>query len=100
MTSKVDYKNHDYKSFIFVLHEEYGLLLLHCTRKKKKPPHWQLPGGHVDENDFMVTGECCFLLDCFSFFTPDRFVLILMKNEIIKTNFVSQKKNMFSITSS
>jgi 8-oxo-dGTP pyrophosphatase MutT (NUDIX family) len=27
-------------------------LLLHCTRKKKKPPHYQLPGGHVDKYEF------------------------------------------------
>ena len=26
--------------------------MLHCTRKKKKPPHYQLPGGHVDREEF------------------------------------------------
>ena len=27
-------------------------LLLYCTRKKKKPPHYQLPSGHVDAAEF------------------------------------------------
>jgi 8-oxo-dGTP pyrophosphatase MutT (NUDIX family) len=42
-----------YRSFIFVLHETYGILLLHCTRKIKKGFHYQIPGGHVDEEDFI-----------------------------------------------
>jgi 8-oxo-dGTP pyrophosphatase MutT (NUDIX family) len=42
-----------YRSFIFVLHETYGILLLHCTRKIKKGSHYQIPGGHVDEEDFI-----------------------------------------------
>lgn len=40
---------HDYRGFVICLHDTYGLLLLHCTRKKNKPPHYQLPGGHVDD---------------------------------------------------
>lgn len=28
------------------------MLLLHCTRKQKKGPHYQLPGGHVDDFEF------------------------------------------------
>jgi len=47
-----DYINEDYKAFIFATHPEHGILLLHCTRKKKKPPHFQVPGGHVDVEDF------------------------------------------------
>lgn len=41
----------NYRSFMFVLHEQYGMLLLHCTRKKNKVPHYQIPGGHVDPID-------------------------------------------------
>ena len=42
----------NYRSFVFVVHEETnGMLLLHCTRKVKKGPHYQLPGGHVDMED-------------------------------------------------
>jgi len=42
----------DYRAFLFATHPTYGMLLLHCTRKKKKPPHFQAPGGHVDKEDF------------------------------------------------
>jgi hypothetical protein len=42
-----------YKAFVFVLHETHGLLLLHCTQKKRNgPPHYQTPGGRVDDADF------------------------------------------------
>mmetsp|Transcript_34205 Transcript_34205/g.50285 ORF Transcript_34205/g.50285 Transcript_34205/m.50285 type:complete len:211 (+) Transcript_34205:128-760(+) len=44
----------DYRAFIFVTHQQHGLLLLHCTRKKKKGPHFQLPGGHIDEFEFVA----------------------------------------------
>jgi 8-oxo-dGTP pyrophosphatase MutT (NUDIX family) len=30
---------------------------LHCTRKKKKGPHFQLPGGHIDEFEFFAAAE-------------------------------------------
>mmetsp|Transcript_12863 Transcript_12863/g.24434 ORF Transcript_12863/g.24434 Transcript_12863/m.24434 type:complete len:230 (-) Transcript_12863:33-722(-) len=53
----VDYKKNDYRGFIFLVHEEFGLLLLHCTRKKSKPPHWQLPGGHIDEDEFILAAK-------------------------------------------
>ena len=42
----------DYRGFIFVIHVKYGLLMLHCTRKKSKPPHYQCPGGHIDNIEF------------------------------------------------
>jgi 8-oxo-dGTP pyrophosphatase MutT (NUDIX family) len=48
----VDYKGNDFRGFIFVVHSSYGLLLLQCTRKKNKPLHWQLPGGHIDDPEF------------------------------------------------
>jgi 8-oxo-dGTP pyrophosphatase MutT (NUDIX family) len=48
----VDYKANDFRGFIFVVHSSYGLLLLQCTRKKNKPLHWQLPGGHIDDPEF------------------------------------------------
>ena len=48
-----------YRSFIFVVHENYGLLLLHCTRKIKKGYHYQIPGGHLDDEDFLVSNNYC-----------------------------------------
>jgi len=47
-----DYVKADYRAFLFATHPTYGMLLLHCTRKKKKPPHFQAPGGHIDKEDF------------------------------------------------
>jgi hypothetical protein len=32
-------------------------MLLHCPRKKKMGPHFQLPGGHVDEHEFLAAGK-------------------------------------------
>ena len=52
----VDYKNHDYRGFIFLVHNDHGLVLLECSRKKNKPIHWQVPGGHVDEPEFIEAG--------------------------------------------
>lgn len=43
----------DYRAFVFALHPAYGMVLLHCSRKKRKPPHFQCPGGHVDQADFV-----------------------------------------------
>jgi 8-oxo-dGTP pyrophosphatase MutT (NUDIX family) len=41
-----------YRAFAFCVHDTYGALLLHCTRKQPiKPPHFQIPGGHVDSVD-------------------------------------------------
>jgi len=56
---QVDYRGNDYRGFVFIVHDAHGLLLLRCTRKKNKPPHWQVPGGHVDEPEFFRAGECC-----------------------------------------
>ena len=53
----VDFKKDDYRGFLLVQHEEHGLMLLRCTRKKNKPPHWQLPGGHVDEFEFQEAAK-------------------------------------------
>ncbi len=52
-----DYKKIDYRGFIFAVHRNYGLLLLHCTRKAKKGPHYQLPGGHIDNFEFEEAGR-------------------------------------------
>lgn len=49
-----DYTNDDYRSFLFAQHPVHGLLLLYCSRKKKKSPHFQAPGGHVDNADFHI----------------------------------------------
>ena len=57
MTSSIDYRNIDYRGFIFVVHESHGLMLLHCTRKKKKGPHFQLPGGHIDDFEFVAAAK-------------------------------------------
>ncbi|KAL3775931.1 hypothetical protein ACHAW5_011321 [Stephanodiscus triporus] len=46
------YAKDDYRAFIFATHPRYGILLLHCTRKKKKGPHFQAPGGRIDKEDF------------------------------------------------
>jgi 8-oxo-dGTP pyrophosphatase MutT (NUDIX family) len=54
---EVDYKSVDYRGFVFVVHKTYGLVLLHCTRKKKKGPHFQLPGGHIDEPEFLAAAQ-------------------------------------------
>lgn len=48
-----DYMKDDYRAFVFATHPKYGFLLLYCDRKKNKPPHFQAPGGHVDEADFL-----------------------------------------------
>jgi 8-oxo-dGTP pyrophosphatase MutT (NUDIX family) len=32
-------------------------MLLFCARKKKKVPHHQLAGGHVDEHEFLVAAK-------------------------------------------
>ena len=53
----VDFKKDDYRGFLMVCHEDYGLLMLRCTRKKNKPPHWQLPGGHVDHIEFQEAAK-------------------------------------------
>jgi 8-oxo-dGTP pyrophosphatase MutT (NUDIX family) len=48
----VDFSTADYRAFCLLLHRQHGALLLFCTRKEKKPPHYQLPGGHVDAAEF------------------------------------------------
>mmetsp|Transcript_2427 Transcript_2427/g.4518 ORF Transcript_2427/g.4518 Transcript_2427/m.4518 type:complete len:306 (-) Transcript_2427:216-1133(-) len=52
-----DYKKIDYRGFVFVIHNSHGMLLLHCTRKPKKGPHYQLPGGHVDDFEFEAAAK-------------------------------------------
>ena len=52
MSNLEEYVKEDYRAFLFAVHPDHGMLLLHCTRKKKKPPHFQCPGGHVDKEDF------------------------------------------------
>jgi len=44
----------DLRAFLFAIHPVHGMLLLHCTRKRKKGPHFQLPGGHVDDFEFVA----------------------------------------------
>ena len=51
----------DFKGFCMIVHPIHGLLLLHCTRKKDKGPHYQLPGGHVDKEDFDAIGKICLM---------------------------------------
>uniref|UniRef100_A0A7R9ZTJ3 Nudix hydrolase domain-containing protein n=1 Tax=Pseudo-nitzschia arenysensis TaxID=697910 RepID=A0A7R9ZTJ3_9STRA len=49
---RLDFSKNEYRAFCLLIHRKHGALLLHCTRKKKKPPHYQLPGGHIDHSDF------------------------------------------------
>jgi hypothetical protein len=56
-TVLVDFKNDDYRGFCFCIHPTFGLMMLHCTRKKNKGPHYQLAGGHVDEPEFAAAGK-------------------------------------------
>mmetsp|Transcript_19319 Transcript_19319/g.23194 ORF Transcript_19319/g.23194 Transcript_19319/m.23194 type:complete len:207 (+) Transcript_19319:128-748(+) len=53
----VDYHTTDYRGFAFVRHVTHGLLLLHCTRKPQKGHHFQLPGGHIDEAEFLLAAQ-------------------------------------------
>jgi hypothetical protein len=44
----------DYRCFAVVLHASYGMLLLHSSKthkkkKKNKDPHYQVPGGRVED---------------------------------------------------
>jgi 8-oxo-dGTP pyrophosphatase MutT (NUDIX family) len=55
-SSMIDYQATNYRAFVFVLHDEHGILLLRCTRKKNKPDHWQIPGGRIDEHEFLRAG--------------------------------------------
>ena len=48
----IDFAQNDYRAFCLLVHRQHGAIMLHCTRKKKKPPHYQLPGGHVDKFEF------------------------------------------------
>lgn len=70
----------DYRAFLVAVHEKHGILLLHCTRKKSKGPHWQLPGGHVDDFEFNEAGES----------KLPHFIIIksLSKKEILPMQFV------------
>ena len=51
------FANSDFRAFVFVTHEKFGMLLLHCTKKKNKGPHFQLPGGHIDPSEFVAACE-------------------------------------------
>ncbi|KAL7564294.1 hypothetical protein ACA910_014356 [Epithemia clementina (nom. ined.)] len=48
----VDYNSKQYQTFVFLVHNDHGLVLLQCSRKDDKLPHWQLPGGKVDGQEF------------------------------------------------
>ena len=50
--ARFDISTNDYRAFCLLIHRKQGAVLLHCTRKKQKPPHYQLPGGHVDSCEF------------------------------------------------
>ena len=45
---------HDYRGFCLLIHPDHGLLMLQCSKPKpnKPSPHLQLPGGHIDNEDF------------------------------------------------
>lgn len=48
-------KRTDLRAFIIARHPEHGILLLRAN-KKKKGVHFQLPGGHVDEDELANLG--------------------------------------------
>lgn len=54
---RVDTSSKDYRAFCLLIHREQGAVLLHCTRKKKKPSHYQLSGGHVDDDEFKTVNK-------------------------------------------
>lgn len=56
-TQRFSYNNKNYRAFCFVIHKDAGILLLQCTRKNEKGPHFQIPGGHVDEAEFIAAGK-------------------------------------------
>jgi len=56
-TIRVNYFGSDYRGFAFVVHNEHGLLLLFCSRKKNKSPHYQLAGGHIDGPEFLEAAK-------------------------------------------
>ena len=56
-TSYEEYVKKDYRAFLFAIHPAHGMLLLYCTCKKKKGPHYQCPGGHVDREDYAIASR-------------------------------------------
>jgi 8-oxo-dGTP pyrophosphatase MutT (NUDIX family) len=44
----------DYRGFCLLIHPTLGLMMLQCSKQKegKPSPHFQLPGGHVDDWEF------------------------------------------------
>jgi len=40
------------RAFLFLVHQYHGLLLLYTARKKSKGPHYQVPGGHAEQEDY------------------------------------------------
>ena len=52
------------RAVVIPIHSIHGILLLHCTRKRKKGPHYQLPGGHMDDADLTSALEHTKLSPC------------------------------------
>jgi 8-oxo-dGTP pyrophosphatase MutT (NUDIX family) len=77
----------DYKAFILPVSNN-GILLLYCTRKKSKGPHHQLPGGHVDSEDFDEAGElfCRFILYILSRTYIQDMLTVTFRNVSVKVN--------------
>ena len=50
----VEFQTKDYRAFALLIHQQHGAILLYCTRKAHKGPHYQLPGGHVDLEEFQA----------------------------------------------
>ena len=53
----VDYKNNDFRTFIFVLHKDHGLMILHFKNKILKRDDYKIPGGRTVEKEFMASGK-------------------------------------------
>jgi len=53
---KVDYKNVEYESYVFLVHRTRGLLLLK-QMVNPETPRYVVPGGRVAENDFLSAAK-------------------------------------------
>jgi len=49
---RIDFSKERARAFCLLIHKKEGAVLLHCTKKRRKPPHYQLPGGNVDGYEF------------------------------------------------
>jgi 8-oxo-dGTP pyrophosphatase MutT (NUDIX family) len=51
----------EYRAFLFAVHPQHGFLLLKCRDKKNKGSYWEIPGGHLDDEDFEQAADQVFV---------------------------------------